>query len=67
MPAPGTAPGASGPHDALLPADHAPTTIERTVRGNAERDLRAVLGDAAYESAYAEGGGLSPEEAAALV
>ncbi|WP_330267387.1 AfsR/SARP family transcriptional regulator [Streptomyces griseorubiginosus] len=53
--------------DALLPADHAPTTIERTVRGNAERDLRAVLGDAAYESAYAEGGGLSPEEAAALV
>ncbi|MFD5401640.1 BTAD domain-containing putative transcriptional regulator [Streptomyces griseorubiginosus] len=53
--------------DALLPADHAPTSIERTLRARAERDLRAVLGDAAYEAAYTEGGGLSPEEAAALV
>ncbi|MGW0419192.1 AfsR/SARP family transcriptional regulator [Streptomyces sp. NPDC003015] len=53
--------------DALLPPSHAPTTIERTVRGRAERELRAVLGDAAYESAYAEGDGLSPQEAAALV
>ncbi len=53
--------------DVLLPAEHAPTSIERTLRSNAERDLRAVLGDAAYESAYTEGGGLSPEEAAALV
>ncbi|MEU0024256.1 BTAD domain-containing putative transcriptional regulator [Streptomyces sp. NPDC006335] len=53
--------------DALLPADHAPTTVERTVRSTAERNLRAVLGDAAYESAYAEGDGLSPKEAAALV
>ncbi|MFJ6388954.1 AfsR/SARP family transcriptional regulator [Streptomyces sp. NPDC091972] len=53
--------------DALLPARHAPTTIERTLRDRAERDLRAVLGDAAYESAYAEGDGLSSKEAAALV
>ncbi|WP_430376890.1 BTAD domain-containing putative transcriptional regulator [Streptomyces sp. B1-3] len=53
--------------DALLPAAHAPTSIERTLRSKAERDLRAVLGDVAYESAYTEGGGLSPEEAAALV
>ncbi|MFG2457532.1 BTAD domain-containing putative transcriptional regulator [Streptomyces sp. NPDC048523] len=53
--------------DALLPPSHAPTTIERTVRGRAEQELRAVLGDAAYESAYAEGDGLSPQEAAALV
>ncbi|MGK3945083.1 BTAD domain-containing putative transcriptional regulator [Streptomyces caeruleatus] len=53
--------------DALLPSGHAPTTIERTLRGKAERDLRAVLGDAAYASAYAEGDGLSPKEAAALV
>ncbi|WP_326669133.1 AfsR/SARP family transcriptional regulator [Streptomyces canus] len=53
--------------DALLPPNHAPTTVERTVRGDAERELRAVLGDAAYESAYAEGDGLSPQEAAALV
>ncbi|WP_329290841.1 AfsR/SARP family transcriptional regulator [Streptomyces pseudovenezuelae] len=53
--------------DALLPAGHAPTSVEREVRASAERALRAVLGDAAYASAYAEGGGLSPEEAAALV
>ncbi|WP_343243965.1 BTAD domain-containing putative transcriptional regulator [Streptomyces sp. SID13726] len=53
--------------DALLPPSHAPTALEREVRGRAERELRAVLGDAAYEEAYAEGGGLSPEEAAALV
>lgn len=56
-----------GAGDALLPAGHAPTTIERTLRGRAEQGLRAVLGDAAYESAYAQGGGLSPREAAALV
>ncbi|MEU0949769.1 BTAD domain-containing putative transcriptional regulator [Streptomyces canus] len=53
--------------DALLPTDHAPTTVERTLRGRAEQQLRAVLGDEAFESAYAEGDGLSPEEAAALV
>ncbi|WP_328746788.1 winged helix-turn-helix domain-containing protein [Streptomyces sp. NBC_00285] len=53
--------------DVLLPAGHVPTTIERSVRGSAEQELRAVLGDAAYESAYAEGDGLSPQEAAALV
>ncbi|MFF4057577.1 BTAD domain-containing putative transcriptional regulator [Streptomyces sp. NPDC001668] len=53
--------------DALLPPGHVPTSVERRVRGDAERELRAVLGDAAYESAYAEGGGLSPQEAAALV
>ncbi|MFF4028189.1 BTAD domain-containing putative transcriptional regulator [Streptomyces sviceus] len=53
--------------DGLLPSDHVPTTVERTVRGRAEQQLRAVLGDAAFESAYAEGDGLSAEEAAALV
>lgn len=53
--------------DALLPPSHFPTSVERSVRGRAEQELRAVLGDAAYESAYAEGGGLSPQEAAALV
>ncbi|MFE3030992.1 BTAD domain-containing putative transcriptional regulator [Streptomyces canus] len=53
--------------DALLPTAHAPTTVERTLRARAEEELRAVLGDAAFESAYAEGDGLSPEEAAALV
>lgn len=53
--------------DALLPPSHFPTSVERIVRGRAEQELRAVLGDAAYESAYAEGDGLSPQEAAALV
>ncbi|MBY8344539.1 MULTISPECIES: hypothetical protein [Streptomyces] len=28
---------------------------------------RALLGEEAYEAAYAQGGGLSPEEATALV
>jgi predicted ATPase len=56
-----------GAGDALLPSRHVPTTVERTVRDRAERQLRALLGEAAYESAYTEGGGLSAEEAAALV
>ncbi|WP_244190449.1 AfsR/SARP family transcriptional regulator [Streptomyces caeruleatus] len=53
--------------DTLLPPGHVRTRIERETRARATRRLRAVLGDAAYESAYAEGGGLSPDEAAALV
>ncbi|MFJ8633675.1 AfsR/SARP family transcriptional regulator [Streptomyces sp. NPDC093568] len=53
--------------DALLPASHAPTTVERTTHARATKALRAALGDEAFEAAYAEGGGLSPEEAAALV
>ncbi|KOG13604.1 hypothetical protein ADK35_32275, partial [Streptomyces viridochromogenes] len=56
-----------GAGDALLPSGHVPTAIERETRDRAARELRAVLGDEAYESAHAEGGGLSPEEAAALV
>lgn len=53
--------------DALLPHNHAPTTVERETRARAARVLRAALGDGAFEAAYAEGGGLSPREAAALV
>ncbi|PWI18767.1 AfsR family transcriptional regulator [Streptomyces sp. Act143] len=53
--------------DALLPSDHAPTTFERDTRAQAERDLRALLGEAAFDTAYDEGAGLSPGEAAALV
>ncbi|MFC5219109.1 AfsR/SARP family transcriptional regulator [Streptomyces coerulescens] len=53
--------------DALLPDNHAPTTVERRTHAGATRALRGVLGDAAFESAYAQGGGLSPQEAAALV
>ncbi|MGW4543210.1 ATP-binding protein, partial [Streptomyces chartreusis] len=53
--------------DALLPHNHAPTTVERETRARAAKALRAALGDDAFEAAYEEGGGLSPREAAALV
>ncbi|MEU0388678.1 BTAD domain-containing putative transcriptional regulator [Streptomyces chartreusis] len=56
-----------GAADALLPSGHVAARQEREAREQAERRARAVLGDTAYESAYAEGGGLSPEEAAALL
>ncbi|MFD7721434.1 ATP-binding protein, partial [Streptomyces sp. NPDC059814] len=51
----------------LLPDGHVPTSIERESYTAAEELARAVLGDAAFETAYAEGGGLSLKEAAALV
>ncbi|WP_338778030.1 BTAD domain-containing putative transcriptional regulator [Streptomyces sp. DG1A-41] len=56
-----------GAADALLPSGHVAARQEREAREQAERRARAVLGDPAYESAYAEGGGLSPEEATALL
>ncbi|MGW2695843.1 AfsR/SARP family transcriptional regulator [Streptomyces sp. NPDC001296] len=56
-----------GAADALLPPGHFPGTAEREARARAEADVRAVLGDAEYEAAYAEGGSLSVEEATALV
>ncbi|MEU6095337.1 BTAD domain-containing putative transcriptional regulator [Streptomyces sp. NPDC047079] len=56
-----------GAADGLLPLGHFQGTMEREARARAEADARAVLGDAAYEAAYAEGGGLSVEEATALV
>ena len=55
---------------ALLPPGHVPTFMEREVYRQAEEHARAALGDAAYEvcaAGYAEGGGLSAKEAAALV
>lgn len=55
---------------ALLPSGHVATSMEREVYLRAERCARAALGDEAYETReaeYAEGGGLSVEEAAALV
>ncbi|MDQ0796701.1 BTAD domain-containing putative transcriptional regulator [Streptomyces sp. B1I3] len=52
---------------ALLPDGHVPTRMERDNYAAAEELVRGVLGDAAYEAAYAEGGGLSQEEATALV
>ncbi|MFC8453359.1 BTAD domain-containing putative transcriptional regulator [Kitasatospora sp. NPDC057223] len=41
--------------------------LEQLDRDRAERSLRLLLGDEEYEAAYAEGGGLSLGEAAALL
>ncbi|MHA5051560.1 AfsR/SARP family transcriptional regulator [Streptomyces sp. SD15] len=56
-----------GAADHLLPADHFVGPTEDEVRARAEADVRAVLDPATFEAAYAEGGGLSVEEAAALI
>ncbi|MEU5346425.1 BTAD domain-containing putative transcriptional regulator [Streptomyces sp. NPDC020766] len=56
-----------GAADGLLPSGHFRSAIERHVRERAETAVRAALDDETYEAAYAEGGGLSAEEAAALV
>ncbi|MGV9879966.1 ATP-binding protein [Streptomyces sp. NPDC003006] len=48
------------------PAGHFPNAMEREIHEDAARLARAALGDAAYEAAYAEGGGLTLDEAAAL-
>jgi tetratricopeptide (TPR) repeat protein len=56
-----------GAADGMLPAGHVSGYSERAVREHAVAVVRAALGDAEYEAAYAEGGGLSPEEATALV
>ncbi|MEV6176386.1 AAA family ATPase, partial [Streptomyces sp. NPDC052015] len=56
-----------GTADSLLPPRHVAPRLERESREMAEARARAALGDEAYEAAYAEGGGLSYEEATALV
>ncbi|MET9912895.1 BTAD domain-containing putative transcriptional regulator [Streptomyces sp. NPDC006476] len=58
---------ALGAAEAALPPSHVATSLERDVYDRARRHTRAVLGDAEYEAAYAEGGGLSLAEATALV
>ncbi|WP_329211709.1 winged helix-turn-helix domain-containing protein [Streptomyces sp. NBC_00683] len=56
-----------GLHAVLLPAGHVPTVTERSNRDAAEEVVRAGLADdAAFETAYAEGGGLALEEATAF-
>ncbi|MGW2812144.1 ATP-binding protein [Streptomyces sp. NPDC001415] len=55
-----------GAHDALLPTGHFLAPVQLEQRADVERAARALLDDAAYEAAYAEGSGLSVEEAAAL-
>ncbi|MFD7704500.1 BTAD domain-containing putative transcriptional regulator [Streptomyces caelestis] len=56
-----------GAADSWLPPEHSAPRLEREIRARAEARARAVLGDTAYESAYAEGAGLLPEEAGALL
>ncbi|WP_425329103.1 ATP-binding protein [Streptomyces eurocidicus] len=56
-----------GAAEALRPADLPPHSVEREVSDRTAAAAREVLGDGAYERAYAEGGGLTLEEATALV
>ncbi|ARZ70414.1 hypothetical protein SMD11_4821 [Streptomyces albireticuli] len=56
-----------GAGDGLRPDDFPAASTEREVRERTEADARGLIGDAAYERAYAEGGGLTLEEATALV
>ncbi|MFF4447851.1 BTAD domain-containing putative transcriptional regulator [Streptomyces sp. NPDC001502] len=56
-----------GAYRAQLPPAHFPVTTEREDHARAQELARAALGDAVYEKAYAEGGGLSLEEATALI
>ncbi|MFI5617439.1 AfsR/SARP family transcriptional regulator [Streptomyces sp. NPDC051567] len=55
-----------GAYRAHVPPAHFPVTTEREDAARAEELARAALGDTAYEKAYAEGGGLTLDEAAAL-
>ncbi|MGW2343790.1 AfsR/SARP family transcriptional regulator [Streptomyces sp. NPDC001661] len=52
---------------AATPKGHKPGLLERTWREDAEAAVRAGLDTDTYERAYAEGGGLSVEEATALL
>ncbi|MFF3426320.1 BTAD domain-containing putative transcriptional regulator [Streptomyces sp. NPDC002602] len=56
-----------GAYRSLVPPDHFPVTTEREDAALVEESARAALGDTAYEAAYAEGGGLTLEQATALV
>ncbi|MFF4654365.1 BTAD domain-containing putative transcriptional regulator [Streptomyces sp. NPDC001381] len=56
-----------GTADALLSPRHVAVRLERESHRLAAEAALAVLGDEAFEAAYAEGGGLSFAEAAALV
>ncbi|MFI6561296.1 BTAD domain-containing putative transcriptional regulator [Streptomyces sp. NPDC050534] len=56
-----------GAAEQFLPPGHVPSYLERETLARAVADTRAALDDEAYEAAYAEGGGLSMEEATALV
>ncbi|MET9437007.1 hypothetical protein [Streptomyces sp. NPDC006551] len=51
----------------LLPSGHLLAPLERENLERATEFARSVLGDAAFEAAYAEGGGLTLGEATALL
>ncbi|WP_432135706.1 AfsR/SARP family transcriptional regulator [Streptomyces sp. bgisy154] len=56
-----------GAAEALLTPEHVRSRLERVSLELAEGRVRSALGEQEYRRAYAEGGGLSYEEAAALV
>ncbi|MEU8526804.1 AAA family ATPase [Streptomyces sp. NPDC048629] len=56
-----------GAYEGLLPAAHLPPPMERENLARATELARSRLGAAEFEAAYAEGDGLSLEEAAALL
>ncbi|MGW6569865.1 AfsR family transcriptional regulator, partial [Streptomyces sp. NPDC054975] len=56
-----------GANAGLVPEGHLLSPHERDNLERATELARSVLGDEAFEAAYAEGGGLSVEEAAALL
>ncbi|WP_406107132.1 winged helix-turn-helix domain-containing protein [Streptomyces sp. NBC_01003] len=56
-----------GAADGHLPSRHVRSYLERDAHTSAEAAIREAIGDRAYEAAYAEGGDLSLDEAAALL
>ncbi|MFJ3988678.1 BTAD domain-containing putative transcriptional regulator [Streptomyces sp. NPDC090032] len=56
-----------GASDGQLPSRHVRSYLERAAYASAESAIRETIGDREYDAAYAEGGGLSLDEAAALL
>ncbi|WP_425834601.1 AfsR/SARP family transcriptional regulator [Streptomyces fractus] len=56
-----------GAADAATPEGHKPALLERNWRADTEAEVRALVDPATYAQAHAEGGGLSLEEATALL
>ncbi|MFI8917366.1 BTAD domain-containing putative transcriptional regulator [Streptomyces sp. NPDC053513] len=56
-----------GGYEGLLPPGHMAPPMERENLARATELCRSALGDGEFEAAHAEGGGLSVEEAAALL
>ncbi|MEX0170943.1 BTAD domain-containing putative transcriptional regulator [Streptomyces sp. LMG1-1-1.1] len=56
-----------GAREGLLPAEHLPPPLERENLDRATELVRSVIGEDEFAVAHAEGGGLSLEEAAAVL